>query len=133
MATIAKSAKASMDATTGMLAPQISGKLAGVDIATPATPVYIETDGKLYPCDGTAADKKARCAGFTARAVKAGQPCVCFSVGAIFKYSDELLTPGQLCYLSATPGALSDSTTTGDTVGIAQAIDASNIKITRAI
>jgi hypothetical protein len=133
MAPVTKSSKASPDATTGMVAPIVSGKRAGEDILTPMTPCQIKSDGKVYRASGAAADSNARIAGWSTRAnVKAGQAITLMGVGLLGKYADETLTPGQILFLGTT-GALDTAATTGDTVGCAQAVDGSNIRVTRNI
>lgn len=129
MAAVAKSAKASFDASTGMVAPQITGLVAGEAIASAVTPCRIHTDGKVYKASGAAADANARVAGWNTRGnIKAGQPVTLYGLGAVAKYSDGNLTPGALLYLGAA-GALDTAATTGDALGVAQAIDADNIRI----
>jgi hypothetical protein len=126
-----------MDATTGMIAPQISGLIAGAAIPVCA-PCYIkQADGKVYPCDGAAADEKAVFAGICPRAANAGEPVTLFGLGTVIKYADETLTPGKKYFIGATGGAgaggVDTAATTGDAVGFAQAISASAMRITRAI
>jgi hypothetical protein len=48
------------------------------------------------------------------------------------RYAASGLTPGALLYLS-TAGGLDTAATTGDTTGIAQAINATDIRIVRFI
>ena len=130
MALVTRAANASMDASTGMFAPQISGLVAGeaLDVAAPC---YIKSsDGKVYMSNGTAANEAAEIIGFTPRAVKAGQPCTLFGKGARFNYGTGG-TPGDKLYIGATAGRLDAATTTGDAVGVAQWITATDIRITR--
>lgn len=132
MAVVAKSTKASMDASTGMVNPLIT-KIAGETIAGAMTPVYLHTDGKVYIGLGAAANAAAVLFGWTTRGARAGQPVtLAQGVGMCGKYADETLTPGQKLYLAAA-GGLDTVAQTGDAVGIAQAIDASEIRTTRAI
>lgn len=133
MTAIAKSSRASVDATTGMIAPQISGLIAGAAIAA-CMPCYIDSaTGKVFPADGSAAGTQtSRVAGWCPRAANAGEPVTLLGLGTVMKYSDALLVPGSLLFLSAA-GALDTAATTGDTVGVAQAISASAIRVTRAI
>jgi hypothetical protein len=120
-----------MDATTGMYASQITGLLAGEDLLC-AAPVYIKSsDGKLYLSNGTAANEAAEIVGFTARAAKAGEPVTVFGVGARFRYAASGLTPGDKYYIGATAGRLDTAATTGDAVGVAQAITATDIRVIR--
>lgn len=130
---IVKSAAASMDASTGMVAAQVSGKTLGEDVASACTPLEMKSDGLLYKASAAAADSHARVVGWSTRKGKTGQPMTVYGIGAVMKYADETLTPGALCFLGETAGALSSIATTGDAVGIAQAIDASNIRVTKNI
>lgn len=117
MATLTRSTTASMDTSTGELAPQFTGT-AGEDLDLVA-PCYIKTsDGKIYMSNGTAATEPAEFVGFTPRAVKSGQPVTLFSLGARFKYGSSL-SPGAKLYVSATAGRLDDAATTGGTVPVA--------------
>lgn len=135
MAVVARSARASMDATTGMIAPQISGLIAGEASTGPAFFYIKASDGKAYLTDATAADEKAQLAGFCPRAVNAGEPLTLFGLGTVIKYSDLLLTPGAKLFLDVTAnkGGLNTAATTGDAAGVAQAISTSAIRIVKAI
>lgn len=130
---VVKSAQASFDASTGMVAPQVSQKVLGADVGSAVTPLRMAGDGMLYPATAAAAGANARIFGWSTRAGKAGQPMTVYGTGAVAKYADETLTPGAVLYLGETAGTLSSIATTGDAVGCAQAIDASNIRITRNI
>lgn len=130
MALITRASTASMDASTGMFAPQITGLIAGeaLDVAAPC---YIKSsDGLVYMSNGTSANEAAEVVGFTPRAVKSGQPVTLFGKGARFSYGTGL-TPGDKYYIGATAGRLDASTTTGDAVGVAQAITATDIRVIR--
>lgn len=131
MALVTRSADASMDASTGMVAPQITGLRAGADLDV-AAPCYIHTDGTVRMCNATADDALAVMAGFTPRAVKSGQPVTLFATGARFRYGTAL-TPGAVLYVGATAGRLDDGPTVGDASGVAQVITATDIRVTRAI
>lgn len=130
---IVKSASASFDASTGMVAPQVSQKLLGADCPGPLVPLRMATDGLLYPASAAAANANARIFGWSTRKGHTGEPMSVYGLGAVGKYADETLSPGTLLFLGETAGALSSIATTGDAVGCAQAIDASNIRITRNI
>lgn len=132
MALVTRSTGASIEMSSALYAPQLPGLIAGeaLDVAAPC---YIHTDGKVYMADATAADAKAKVAGWTPKAYNLGEPVTLFGVGAKFHYSDGLLTPGQLLYVGATKGRLDTATTTGDSAGVAQAIDASKIRVIRNI
>jgi hypothetical protein len=135
MAVVARSARASMDATTGMIAPQISGLIAGEASTGPAFFYIKAADGKAYLTDATAADEKAQLAGFCPRAVNAGEPLTLFGLGAVIKFADLTLSPGAKLFLDVTAnkGGLNTVATVGDAVGVAQAITTSAIRIVRAI
>lgn len=131
MALITRSATASMDASTGMIAPQITGLVAGetLDIAAPC---YIKSsDGKVYQSNGTAATEPAKFHGFVPRAAVAGQAVTLFALGARFSYGTGL-TIGAKYYIGATAGRLDGAATTGDAVGVAFAVTATDIIVTRA-
>jgi len=130
---VVKSAAASCDATTGMVAPQVSQRILGEDIAGPMVPLRLHTDGLLYRASAAAANASARIFGWSVRKGKTGQPMTVYGLGLVGKYADGTLTPGNIYYLGETAGSLSSIATTGDAVGCAQAIDDSNIRITRAI
>ncbi len=133
MALVTRSASASMDASTGMYAPQITGKLAGEDLDVVA-PCYIKTtDGKVYMSNGTAANEAAEFAGFTPRAVKSGQPVTLFALGSRFRYATFSGQAGDKLYIGATAGRLDTAATTGDAVGVARVIDDTDIQVTRVI
>lgn len=133
MADLAKSSKASIDATTAMLAPQISGLIAGENIPV-MSPCYIKaSDGKVYRTSGAAANELARCAGICPRAANATEPVTLFGLGTRFSYSDGLLTPGALYFISATAGLIADAASTGDAVGVFQAVTTEDLRIVRAI
>lgn len=126
-------ARVSVDASSAMYAPQLSdGLVAGEDLLIGA-PCYIkQADGKVYMADGTAANEKAVVAGWTPRQTNLGEPVTLFGIGTKFQYATGL-TPGQKLYLGTTPGRLDTAATTGDAVGVAQAITAKLIRVTRAI
>lgn len=133
MALVTRLAAASMDASTGMYAPQITGLLAGEDLDVVA-PCYLKTsDGKIYMSNGAAATEPAEFAGFTARATKSGQPVTLFSLGARFRYAAFSGQAGDKLYIGATAGRLDTATTTGDAVGVARVVNDSDIQCTRVI
>jgi hypothetical protein len=132
MALITRASTASMDVSTGMLAPQITGLKAGEALDAVA-PCYIKSsDGLVYMSNGTAANEAAEFIGFTPRAVGIGQPVTVFGVGARFSYGTGL-TPGDKYYIGATAGRLDAAATTGDAVGVAQAINSTDIRVTRNV
>ena len=130
MALVTRASSAQMDVSTGQFAPQITGLVAGEDLDA-AAPCYIKSsDGKVYMSNGTAATEPAEVVGFTPRAAKSGQPVTLFGKGTRFSYGSGL-TPGDVYYIGATKGRLDTAATTGDAVGVAQAITASDIRVIR--
>lgn len=130
MSLVTRTSDAGIDASTAMYAPQLTGLIAGEDLDI-AAPCYIKSsDGKIYMSNGTAATEPAEVVGFTPRNVKAGQPVTLFGKGARFKYGSGL-TPGDKFYIAATAGRLDTAATTGDAVGVAQVITATDIRIIR--
>jgi hypothetical protein len=107
----------------------LAGLLAGEDLLA-AAPCYIKTsDGAVWMSNGTAANEAAECAGFTARATKAGQPVTLFGPGTRFRYGSAM-TIGDILYIGATAGRLDSAATTGDAVGVAQIVTVTDIVIT---
>lgn len=130
MTLLTRASTASMDTSTGMFAPQITGLYAGeaLDVAAPC---YIKTsDGKVYMSNGTAANEAAEVVGFTPRAVGIGQPVTLFGAGARFSYGSSL-SPGAVYYVGATAGRLDTAATTGDGAGTAYAVTDTDIIVIR--
>lgn len=131
MSLVTRSTTASLDAVTAMKAPQISGLYAGEDIDI-AAPCYIKSsDGYVYMSNGTSANEAAEFIGFSSRAAKSGEPVTLFGLGSRFKYGSSL-TPGDVYYIAATKGRLDTAATTGDSMGVAMAITATDVVVTRA-
>lgn len=131
MALITRASTASMDASTGMYAPQITGLVAG-EALDAAAPCYVKSaDGKVYMSNGTAATEPAKFHGFTPRAAAIGQAITLFALGARFNYGTGL-TIGAKYFIGATAGRLDTAATTGDAVGVAFAVTATDIIVTRA-
>ncbi len=130
MSLVTRAATASMDVSTGMLAPQLTGLIAGEALDVVA-PCYIKSsDGKVYMTNATSANEAAEVAGFTPRAVGIGQPVTLFGVGTRFGYGTGL-TPGNILYAAATAGRLDTAGTTGDAFGVAQVVTSTDIVIIR--
>ncbi len=131
MALVTRSTEASADTRSLMKADQIAGDLfAGEDLDA-VSPCYIKaSDGLVYMSDATAANEAAGTDGFTPRAVKAGQPVTLSGKGSRFRYGSGL-TPGAKLYIGATAGRLDTAATTGDAVGVAKVINATDIRIIR--
>lgn len=131
MADLVKNARASMDTSTGMFAPQKTGDLYAGEALTAAAPCYIKaSDGKVYQSNGTAANEAAKFDGFTPTAHAIGEPVALFGVGARFRYGTGL-TIGADLFVSATAGALSDTATTGGVRAIARVMTATDIVVTK--
>jgi hypothetical protein len=130
MALVTPASDVSVDGSTAQFAPQITGLLAGEDLLA-AAPCYIKTsDGKVYMSNGTAANEAAEVVGFTPRAAKSGQAITLFGKGTRFKYGSAL-TIGDKLYIAATAGRLDTAATTGDALGVAQVITATDIRVIR--
>ncbi len=129
MADVARVAGASMDTSTGMFAPQITGNLYAGEALDAVAPCYIKgSDGKVYMSNGTAATEPAKFDGFTPRACRAGEPVTLFGIGARFRYGSGM-TPGAALFVSTTAGLLADAASTGGTVAVARAISATDIRV----
>lgn len=132
MANIAQSASASMDTSTGMFAPQLTGNLYAGEVLNACAPCYIKaSDGKVYQSNGTALNEAAKFDGMTARKYQIGEPVVLFGVGARFKYADGTLVIGTDYFVGTVAGQLSDAATTGGVRSIARAITTSDIRVTK--
>lgn len=107
--------------------PNLIGLVAGEALLA-AAPCHIESDGMVYMSNGTADNADAVVDGFTGKPYVAGEPVTLYGDGAIFEYAAGL-TPGAKLYLGTTDGRLDTSTTTGDSQGIAKALDAKHIQV----
>ena len=128
MANVTRVAGASMDASTGMFAPQISGDLYAGEALNAVAPCRIHTDGKVYMSNGTANNASAGFDGFTPKAYTIGEPVTLFGVGARFRYGSGM-TPDTDLYVSGTAGLLSDTATTGGLVAIARTVSSTDIRV----
>lgn len=135
MALVTIASDASFDTGTASRAPHISGDMIAGEALLACAPCYIKaSDGKVYMCNGTAAGTETtRLAGFCPKAVAAGNPVDLFGLGTRMRYAASGLTPGAILFLGATAGRLDTAATTGDTVGVAQAVSDTDIRVTRAI
>jgi hypothetical protein len=130
---VTKSAKASVDVSTGQLNLLITGLLAGENIAE-CDMVYIKSDGLVWRATAASVAAAAKAVGIAPRQANTGEPCTIMpGPGQVARYSDALLTPGAVLYLAETAGGLSSTPTTADDEGVAQAIDSSNIRLTKGI
>ena len=138
MALVARSSLASFDGLTairnGQMLPQLPGNpMRAGEALDPAAPCYIKTsDGKVYMSNGTAANEAAEVLGFTGKAYAVDEPVTLFREGTVIKYADGTLTPGNRYYIAGTAGRLDTAATTGAALGVAEALDASHLLVTRA-
>lgn len=131
---VVKSAKASIDTSTGLVNQPITGLIAGENIANCDLCYIKAADGLVYRCTAAAANEAARMAGIAPRAANTGEPITLLpGPGQVARYSDQLLVPGAILFMAEGAGRLSTTATTGDAVGKAQAIDDTNIRLTAAI
>lgn len=132
MALVTRATDAGVDASTAMVAPQISGLVAGEAIDAAAACYIKASDGKVYMSNGTAADAAAKFDGMSAQAAAAGQGVTIFGPGTRVRYGTGL-TIAALYYIGATAGRLDTATTTGGTVAVAKAISATEIVIVNRV
>lgn len=135
MALVTKASDVSIDADSAMRTPHVlAGELFAGEALDALAPCYIKnSDGKVYHSNGTAATEPAGFDGFTPKAYAAGDAVTLYGIGLMARYADGTLTPGQKLYIAATAGRLDTAATTGDAVGVARAINASDIRVTRAV
>jgi hypothetical protein len=132
MANIAQDATASLDGSTGMFAPQVTGNLYAGEVLNACAPCYIKaSDGKVYMSNGTAANEAAKFDGFAPRKYQIGEPVALYGVGARLKYAAGTLVIGTDYYVGTVAGQLSDVATTGGVRAIARAITTSDIRVTK--
>ena len=134
MAAVSKASDAHIDANTAMYAGHVAGDLEAGEALTACAFCYIKaSDGKVYLCTGaTDGGENSRLAGVTPKAVAAGQVVDLLSAPLVMRYAASGLTTGAIFFLS-TAGGLDTAATTGDAVGHAQAINATDIRLTRFI
>jgi hypothetical protein len=130
MSLVSGSSRASLAQQNG--APVITGLFAGENLKA-AAPCYVKSDGKVWECVGTSGSAASAPFGFTARQANTDEPVTLYGAGAVFQYGGTTLTPGAQLYLSASDAGLLDTARQiGDKDGVAVAIDAKNIMVTRA-
>lgn len=126
MADAVRASDASIDTTSGIYAPLISGNLIAAEALPALAPCRVNA-GAVELSDGTANNAAADCHGFTARDYAIGEAVDLFGPGVIAKFAAGTLTPGTEYYVSTNAGELSDAATTGGLKVIAWALDASHI------
>lgn len=123
----ARAASASFDTVTAQKASHIPTAVAG-EALDPIAPCYIKaSDGKVYMSNGTAATEPSKVHGWTPRAYAVGEPVSLYGPGTRARYADSGLTAGNTLFLGTTKGRLDSAATTGDAVGIAFAVSATDI------
>lgn len=133
MSLVALSGNESVDMTSAMDIPNLSGDLIAGEALLIAAPCYIKaSDGKVYMSNGTAANAAAAIDGWTPIAYNAGDAVTLFARGIKFEYGSGL-TPGATLYLGTTAGRLDTATTTGDAVGSAKVINSHLIRAIRDV
>jgi hypothetical protein len=127
VAELTKSGLPSLSTTHPCPAHRPTGLKAGEDIAA-GDFVYVKTDGLLWRATGAAANAAALAIGMAAAAAKAGEACT--PLHGVYANYGSGLTPGTRYYISGTvPGGLADAASTGGTVPVAYAWDATQIYI----
>ena len=131
MAEVAKVQPVSYSSLTPPQSDTINGLLAGANIAA-GDACYIAATGLVHPASGAAADNTVSVvAGFAFTDASTGDPVTLVTAGN-FRWASAL-TPGARLFLSgAVAGGLADTASTGGTVPVAQAIDATRIRILSA-
>jgi len=107
---------------------QISGLQAGEDGIKKGMPCRIDSNGEVVRSNGSVADVNAQVDGFALRDADQGEPITLAGEGTRIRYSKSgSLTPPNTLFLAAADGELDNTSTTGDSVGIARAITAEEI------
>lgn len=127
MALITKSGTPSLASPVPTGGDLIRGVKAGEAIAA-GDICYIHTNGTAMRSNGTAANAAAVGFGIAAGDTSQGEVVTLFR-GVAFHYGSGL-TPGAPYYVGATAGRIDDAPTTGGTVVVARAIDATRIQFT---
>lgn len=133
MALITRLSNVTLETISASHANQIPGALGLVagEALDAAAPCYIKaSDGKVYMSNGTSANEAAKVDGFTGKSYQSGEPVSLWGRGTLFEYGSGL-TIGATYYIGATAGRLDTAATTGDAVGVARAVTASVIRVTR--
>ncbi len=111
-------------------APQISGLHAGEDGIKKGMPCRVNASGEIVRANGSADDVNAQVDGFALRDADQGEPLTLVGEGARIRYSaGGNLTPANTLYLAAADGELDNTSTTGDSTGIARVISSEEIMV----
>lgn len=125
MASVAKAGTPSLSSQTPPQANQISGLLAGEDIAA-GDVCYIASDGDIMKSNGTSANAAAQAHGIAAAEAKSGEALTLYR-DVNFRYGAGL-TPGASLYVDTTAGGLADAATTGGTAPVGFVVDDTRIR-----
>ena len=127
MSLIAKSGTPSLASPLPTGGDLIRGLKAGEAIAA-GDVCYIASGGTVMRSNGTSANAAAVGFGIAAGDAASGEAITLYR-NVSFHYGSGL-TPGAPYYVGATAGRLDDAATTGGTVAVARAIDATRIQFT---
>ena len=127
--TLITPAAVKVDTVTLIANPGPSGNLRAGEALLAGAPCTIASDGDVELSDGTAANAAAAVHGFTVKDYAIGEEVTLAAPGTRFRYAAGM-TPGDQLFLGATAGRLDDTATTGDTLGIAYALSATDIVFT---
>ena len=130
MSFVTRSARAHIDAATGMFAPQVSGNVYAGEDLDPVAPCRIASTGLVYMCNASSGSG-GDVIGFTPKLYKSGEPVRLFGAGTRANYGSGL-TPGARFYLGTTKGRLDTAPTADDQKGVAIVLSATDILIVRA-
>lgn len=132
MALVTIASDASVDTSTAQYAPQRPGLVAGEALLAFA-PCVLKSDGLVYMSNGTAADASAQFDGFTVKSYASGDSNVTLlGIGTRMRYASGMAIGAKL-YIGTTAGRLDTAATTGDAVGVAKTVSATDIRITRDV
>lgn len=127
MAALSKSGTPSLCTTNPGNECRISGLKAGEAIEA-GDACYVKSDGKVWKSTGAAANAAAVVDGFAAIAAPVGESCTLYT-DVNFRYGAGM-TPGAPFYLSGTTaGGLDTVASTGGTLPVAFAVDATRIHV----
>lgn len=129
MADIAKSGTPSLASLLIPANNKHTGLYAGEALAA-MDACYIKNDGKVYRSTGAAANAAAVVDGFAGLPAPIGE-AVTLIWDCTVNYG-AALTPGAGYFLSATAGALADAASTGGTVVVGRAVDATRIYLRKS-
>jgi hypothetical protein len=127
MALISKSGTPSLASPYPNAGDLIRGLLAGEAIAA-GDVCYINSNGSVMRSNGTSANAAAVGFGIAAGDAPSGEAVTLYRNVSMHYGSG--LTPGAPYYVGATAGRLDNAATTGGTVVVARAIDATRIQFT---